>query len=133
MNDKTIKKLVTWSQNTMGIVFFTVKEDNGIVNLVSKDTILKGVNTNTVTIHLNSELFPDDVAMITLNIIDKIIELGYKKLLVGDIFTFDTDKLFYGKEAIERFEQRHYDFVREKVMHDILLDYKLRQVNAFNC
>jgi hypothetical protein len=78
MNDKTIKKLVTWSQNTMGIVFFTVKEDNGIVNLVSKDTILKGVNTNTVTIHLNSELFPDDVAMITLNIIDKIIELGYK-------------------------------------------------------
>lgn len=131
MADKSINEILKYLYSKLETIFIKILDNNNIV-LVSENIILKDINKDIITMHLKSNIFPDDAATIALNIKDMVDEFGYKDLKIGEIFDFDN-KVLYGKNAIEKFQKQQYRNIKEKVVYDMFLDLKLNELQGFNC
>lgn len=135
MRKDRLEKMKVWLLDVLEVEFFETFGDDGEITLISGDVILSDLHTDKVTIMFKSDLYPDDVAITTLIISDFVKKFRYKGVMVGELFAFDKkDKeMFWGKEAIEKFEKTQYEEVEEDVKYNLKLDYLLAHEEGHPC
>lgn len=134
MRKKRLENMKEWLLIHIGDDFSEVITDDG-TSLVSSDIIINELDCDKPSIMFKSDLYPDDVAIDTLILTDFAKKFRYKGILVGELFTFDIEEkeMYWGREAIEKFQETQYEVVEEDVKYNLQLDYMLAREEGHPC
>lgn len=82
---------------------------------------------------VRSDLYPTDTLLIGFTIQDFANKFGYKGVLIGEDFTFDNGEMYFGDEAVEKFEEIQYNQVEEDIIRDMRLEHLLINSEGIPC